>query len=471
MSTMSIGGLASGLDTTTIIAQLMALEKRPRILLDNKQVLIETRQNLLKDFQTKVRALQTAAADLRSVTLFAQKQAVESSDPTKVSASSTSGAGVGGYQVEVTQLANAAQRTYAYAPPAADGTVTIGGHATTVRAGMTAQELATAINTDRDATVYAAATATGTIVLSERRTGDTGGRFITLADASGSLTEDVARARDGRDALYTVDGVAGRSSTNVITDAVAGVTLTLRALTTTSGPVTVNVGAPGADTDAITRKLQAFVDLYNTTVDAIRAKLDERTVPDSRSKQDIANGVADSRTSTQMKAGTLFGDRQLNAMLTSLRQVIYTPVRGATAPMDSLAALGISTGATSATTSKDSLAGRLTLDTTRLAEVLASDPNGVRELLSGVGGVGGWARGFEDITNEAAKSDGIIGTRITGADDELRALKSQMAQMDERLAVKEKALNRQFAALEVAMSKSQSQSAWLTGQLAGLSNS
>jgi flagellar hook-associated protein 2 len=467
MSTMSIGGLASGLDTTTIIAQLMALERGPRVLLDTKQTLIETRQNLLKDFQTKLRSLQLAAADLRSVTLFAQTQAVDSSDPTKVSASSSTGAGVGGYQIEVSQLANAAQRTFTYTPPAADGSVTIDGHATAIRAGATAQDVATSINTDRNATVYAAVTATNTLVFSTRSTGDTGGRFVAVA-ANASFAEVAAKARDGRDALYTVDGVAGSSTTNVVADAVAGVTLTLRGVTTTSGPITVSVGAPGANTDAIQRKVQAFVDAYNTTVDAIRAKLDERSVPDTRTKQDIANGVADSRTTTQLKAGTLFGDRQLNNLLTSLRQVIYTPVAGAPSGFDSLSALGISTGAASATTSKDSLAGRLTLDTDKLSRALASDPNGVRELLAGVDSVGGWARGFESVVDNAAKSDGILSSRITGADDELRTLKSQMAQMDQRLSVKERALQAQFAALEVAMSKSQSQSAWLTGQLAAL---
>lgn len=468
MASVSFGGLASGLNTTDIITQLMALEKRPRILLDNKQVLIEERQSLLKDFQSKLRTLQLAASDLRSVALFQQKQAVESSDATKVSVSSSSGAGVGGYQIEVSQLANAAQRTFAYTPPAGDESVTIEGHATAITAGMTAQEFATAINTDRDARVYAAAIDDRTIVFSRRETGfDTDGTFVEVSGAA-SLREDPTKARAGRDALYTVDGVARSSATNVIRDAVAGVTLTLRGVTTSSGPITVSVGAPGADTEAITRKLQAFVDAYNAAVNAIRGKLDERSVPDSRTKEEIANGVADTRTSTQKKAGTLFGDRQLNMMLSTMRQAIYSPVAGAPAGFDSLTALGISTGAVSSSTSKDTLNGVLTLDTDRLSRALASDPNAVRDLLAGVSGTGGFARSFERIVDEAAGSTGILSTRITGADDEMRVLRRQMEQMDARLALKEKGLQRQFAALEVAMQKSQAQGDWLTGQLAGL---
>lgn len=469
MSTMSIGGLASGLDTSSIIAQLMALERGPRNLLDTKQSQIETKQNLLKGFQTQLRSLQFAAADLRSVTLWSQTQRVESSDATKVGVTSSSGAGVGGYQIEVSQLANAAQRSYAFTSPAADGTIEIDGHSTAIRAGMTAKEMATAINTDRNATVYAAATADDRIVLSTRATGATGGRFIDVT-ANPALDEDRTKARDGRDALYTVDGVAGTSRKNVITDAVAGVEVTLKGVTTTTGPVTVSVGAPGADTDAIQRKLQAFVDLYNSTLDGIRSKLDEKAVPDPRTQEDIKNGVADSRTTAQRAAGSLFGDTQLNSMLTIMRQMVYTPTRGAPAGMDSLAALGVSTGEATASTSKDALTGRLTIDSAKLSEALADDPNAVRELLAGVDGAGGWARSFEKLMSDSVAPDGIVTSRVTGADDELRALKSQMAQMDSRLSVKQRALEAQFAALEVAMSKSQTQSAWLTSQLAGLGN-
>lgn len=466
MSTMSIGGLASGLDTASIIAQMMAIERKPRTLLDTKQTLIETRQSLLKDFQTKLRAVQTAAADLRSISLWTQTQAVESSDATKVTASSASGAGVGGYQIDVSQLANASQRTFAYTSPAADGTITIDGHATRVTAGMTAQEFATAFNTDRDATVYAAAVDDRTIVFSSRRTG-ANPTFITVTPDA-SLTEDPSKARAGRDAIFTVDGISRTSSDNVVRDAIAGVTLTLRGVTTASGPVTVSVGAPGANTDAIQRKLQAFVDAYNTAVDAIRAKLDEKAVPDRRTQQDIKNGVADKRTLAELKAGTLFGDRQLNGLLTDMRQLIYMPVTGMPAGMDSLASLGISTGATSTTTSKDALSGRLTLDAERLTRALTENPNGVRNLLAGIDNVGGWARGFEKVVGDAVKSDGIIDSRIDGADNELTNLKSQMRMMDTRLALRERSLQSMFTALEVAMSKSQQQSQWLTGQLAAL---
>ena len=468
MSTMSIGGLASGLDTTSIINSLMAIERQPRTLLDTKQSLITQKQTLLKQFQTQLKSLQTAAADLRSATLFQQTQAVESSDTTKVSVTSTTGAGVGGYQIEIQQLANAAQRTFRYTATGSDTTIRIGNHNTVITANMTAQDVATAINTDRDAEVYAAATSDGTIVLSRRASGADSGAFIQVSGATGLLTEDPALARAGRDAIYTVDGVSRTSSTNTVRDAVAGVTVTLKALTTTSGPVTVTVGAPGSDTDAITRKVQAFVDAYNATIEMIRTKLDERSVPDPRTQEDIKNGVADTRLSTQRVAGTLYADQQLNTMLSTMRQAIYSEVAGTVRGLRSLTDIGITTGATSTSTSTDTLKGKLSFDSAKLKEALEKDPNGVRTLLAGTAGSGGFARGFERLIDEQVKSRGMLDSRITGADDELRVLRNQMAQMDTRLELRQKALQAQFTALEVAMSKSQTQSAWLSGQLAGL---
>lgn len=452
---VNIGGLASGLDTNAIVAQMMQIERVPRTKLDTKAALVTARQNLLQDFQSRLRAVEAAARDLRSATLWSQSQTVETSDPTRVRAAIGVGAGVGGYQVEVTQLANSAQRTYAFTAPAAAGTIAIDGHDTAVAADATIDDVIAAINGDSDATVWAAKTDDGTLVLSSRRTGDTGTGFIAVTDGSGALAENVARAKQGRDALFTVDGVAGSSSTNETSAAIPGVRLTLSGVTTVSGPVTVTVGAPGADTATIEGKLRAFVDVYNSTVDAIRAKLNEKTVPNP------ANAV-------ERQKGLLHGDTMLSGLLSQMRQLVYEPLRGLPAGMDSLADLGISTGSASATVSQDALAGRLTLDTAKLRSALASDPDGVKALLAGVDGVGGWARGFEDLVHRVSTTGGTMSSRIDGAGSELKRLQASMAQMDKRLEIREQTLRAQFTAMEAALAASQSQGQWLAGQLAAL---
>ena len=456
---LNIGGLASGLDTNSIVDQMMAIERQPRTQLDTKASLITAKQSVLADFQSRLRAVESAAQGLRSVGLWAQSQSASSSDATRLSAAivAGSGAGVGGYQVEVAQMANAAQRTYSFVPPASDGTITIDGHDTAVAANATIGDVVTAINSDPRATVYAAATDRGTLVLSARTTGDTGTGFIALTDSTGALTEQTAKAKQGRDAQFTVDGVAGTSSTNEVTNAIAGVRLTLRGVTTVSGPITVSVGAPTVDTDAVKDKLRAFVDVYNSTVDAIRARLDERSVKNPT-------------TDEQQQAGMLNGDTTLTAILSQMRQAIYTPIRGLPDGMSSLADLGVSTGTASATISRDALAGKLELDDAKLDAALTSNPQGVRDLLAGPDNAGGWARAFERIVHGFDTTGGTIDVRITGADAELKRLQQSMADMDQRLALKEQTLRAQFAAMETALAQSQTQSSWLSGQLSSLNS-
>ena len=192
-----------------------------------------------------------------------------------MSAATTSGAGVGGYEVEVTQLANSAQRTFTFTSPASEETVTIGGKEFEIKAGESAKEFARAINSDSKATVYAAVLEGETVVLSSRATGTAGGELMEVSAPGGALVEVAETAKEGQDAEFNVDGVAGTSSSNTVTDAIAGVTLTLGGLTPT-GPVTIDVQAPGPSTSAVEAQVQAFVKLYNSTVEAIQTQLNTR---------------------------------------------------------------------------------------------------------------------------------------------------------------------------------------------------
>jgi flagellar hook-associated protein 2 len=452
---LNVSGLASGLDTSSIVSQLMAIESQPRQQLATQRTIEQFTQSLLHGFQSQLQSVSSALDGLHSPTLFTQTQQVDSSDPTKVVASSATGAGVGGYQVAVSQLANAAQRTYGFTSPASAGTITIDGHATSISAGASIQDLVSAINGDSNATVYAAAIDDATLVLSNRQTGDTGAGFIAVSDGTGSLAEQTAKAKQGQDAQLTVDGVAGSSHSNTVTNAIAGVSLTLKGLTTVSGPVTVTVGAPGADTSAITSALQSFISVYNSTVDAIRSKLSEHSVPNPSSTSDKEKGV-------------LFGDSDLSDVLDQMRQAIYTPIAGLPDGMNSLADLGISTGDPSTTVSQDALDGKLTLDTKQLASALQSNPGGVRDLLMGTATTTGWARSFQSIVDAASAPGGTLDALIQGDSADIKDLTSAIAGWDQRLALRQQTLQAQFTAMEQALSQSQSQGQWLSGQLASL---
>ena len=137
MPGISISGLGSNLDVESIIAKLMQVEGAPRARLELRQGQAKAREDALREIGSKLQAVADAAATLRSTGLWADVQSVQSSAPDSVSVRQLSGAGPGGYQVEVSQLARAEQRTYDFTPGAEASQLTINGTTVELGAGAT----------------------------------------------------------------------------------------------------------------------------------------------------------------------------------------------------------------------------------------------------------------------------------------------------------------------------------------------
>ena len=252
----------------------------------------------LTSIQSALQTLSSDASALNDPTLFTNTQAVTSSDPTRVAVTGTSnGAGVGGYQVSVTQLANSAQRTFTYAAPSTGSdTVTIDGQQVKIAAGQSASDFAASINSNSNMDVWAAATNTGTVVFSNRATGNAGTNYIQVSDSGSSLTEQTALAYAGQNASYSLNGGAAQTSTsNTITNAIAGVTLNLTGVTTTSGPVTVNVAPPAPNATNITTAVNAFITQYNSVLSQMQAQISQKP-SSSDPTQGTLYGDSESRT-------------------------------------------------------------------------------------------------------------------------------------------------------------------------------
>src|ERR1700704_3504310 len=147
-STASVSGLASGIDTATIISQLMLIERQP-------QDRLKTQVSLSAARKTRLTNLQLAAEDLKSPTLWASSQSIDVNDPTKVAASLSGPSGTGSYQLTVGQLARGSQRWYWYATPASDDSITFSnGHTTTITAGSDIDAAVLAVNSDSSSPVY-----------------------------------------------------------------------------------------------------------------------------------------------------------------------------------------------------------------------------------------------------------------------------------------------------------------------------
>ena len=437
MSPITISGLGSTLDTESIIENLMKVERLPAARLEQKQAKVKARETALQGILNKMNEVGSALQALRSPTLWADTQTATSSS-TAVTAELSGGAGPGGYQVEVTQLARAAQRTYAFTKSEAASQLTVGGQTIELKAGATLADAVAAINSNHETGVSAVAVGES-LVLSSRTTG----AGSTISAAGAGLSEEASKARAGQDTLYSIDGVTGESSTNVIEGAVPGVTLTVSALT--SGPVTIAVTEPAPDTASIATKIKAFVSAYNSAVELIEAKVGEES-------------VREPKTLEEANKGSLFGDGALNSLLAGMRQTLSE---------SGLGELGVTTGAPSAGVTADSASvrGLLTFEETKLTALLREDPVGAKEAISGANG---FVTDLEPLVEAATKPGSGISERISAATNEASQLREQMTKLEERLTVREERLHAQFSAMEVALAKSKSEQEWLAGQLAGL---
>jgi flagellar hook-associated protein 2 len=462
----SIGGLASGLDTNALIAQLMAVEQRPLVRLAQKQRLEEARQTALRDVETRLKNLQTKAQSLRDVGTWTEVQTVSSSDAGKVGVTKTGGPPAGSWNVVVDKLARAQQLKAGATPAAisAGDTLTFDVGATgspvtvTLAGGESLDGVAAAINGTSGITVNASVVG-GQLYVSSRTTGAANTVTVggTLAAGFG-FTETVA----AQNAEYSVDGgpPVTTSATNTIDSIVPGLQIELKGITGADG-VNVTVSALAPDKAAIKTKVQEFVDQYNSTIEFVRGKLNEKKVKDPQTESDRLKGI-------------LSGDAALSSLLGNLRTAIGDGVTGLADTVNHAADVGLTTGATTGagTLSQDAISGKLTLDGSKLEGLLASNFADVKKLFtqaSDAFGEKGIAWRVDSLLDrQLTTTTGILSSRLDSEASMIQRLKQQQTDFETRLELKERNFRRMFTSLETALAKSQQQGQWLSGQLAGL---
>jgi flagellar hook-associated protein 2 len=442
--------MSSGLDTQSIIDQLMAVDRAPETRMKLQQSVLQARQTALSDIGTRVRNLLTAAKDLGDVTTWADTQTLDVSDSTKLTATRLSGAAPGGHEIAVTALARSEQRSYAFQPGAA--TLTIGSAQIALSADDDGQAAADRINAAPGAPVYAVwvkdplgDTTKDRLVLTRKDTGQFDQSDMTVSGAAWTSSETYSA---GVNATFTVDGgPAQQSRSNVVKSAIPGLQLTLKATGTSS----VTVSPPGPDQDAVQKKLQAFVDQYNSTVDFVRGKLTEKKVPNATSATDAAKGV-------------LFGDPQLTGLLSQLRNMVSDKT-GISGGVQRFGDLGISTGTGSGgAASADAIAGKLTFDTTKFADAFDSGRLDVKAFMTDA--TNGIAKKLTSLLDPVAKpTSGLLDVRARQAGDQSDDIDAQITALEDRLTQHQQRLQAQFTAMEQALAQSQSQGSWLSAQL------
>ena len=454
MANTSIGGLVSGLDTATIINQLMQIEAQAQTRLKTRVTSEQSAVTALQALNTKLSTMMTKAADLAKAAGWGASTAT--TDNPKVSAVAAAGATPVSLTFQVEQTASRSQavfaataaRTDVVAAPNVDVTLTYDdGRAATFNTGDgSLEDIAAAVNAatinGEDAGFDAVLVRAGgtddaptyRLMVTTSSTGDAT-RF-TVSD-SAFLTS--ATVTDGRDAVITFDGLESRSTTNTFTGLMPSMDVTIQPSVETRQDITVTVGRDGA----------ALSDKVKHIVEALNAAL-----------TDISSVTASGAGGT--KAGVLAG----NATLRQVRDQLLSSVTGGVGGA-SLAEVGIETDRY----------GKIEFDAEKFKTAYAADPAKVEALFVDTDPSAptetntdfGFATALESLAKRLSNStDGVVTSLVKGRQSSIEGLNDAIDAWDSRLELRRQSLEKTYAALEVALGKLQSQSSWLAGQLASL---
>ncbi len=109
MGTITSGvGLISGINTSSIINQLIAIEQQPKTILQSRKDNVAQHQSALNGFLTQLTSLQTLGQSFEQPSTF-QAVTPTSSDPNVLTATAGTTAAAGSYQFQVAQLVSSQQ--------------------------------------------------------------------------------------------------------------------------------------------------------------------------------------------------------------------------------------------------------------------------------------------------------------------------------------------------------------------------
>ncbi|MCL4233694.1 MAG: flagellar filament capping protein FliD [Deltaproteobacteria bacterium] len=283
---MSGVGLVSGIDTATLIAQLMAVERRPLARLEKAKSNRQAQLTVLSDLRSKLDGLRTKVGSLKTTAAFAKINA-SSSDEDIATVSATGSAKTGNHTIKVTQLATVHQSvsqgfaTFSAAIGTGTFRVNIDGedHDVTINAtNSTLSGLRDAINA-ADFGITASIVNDGganpnRLVLASDESGTEHAHAISLVDWSGTqpaFTDGVDNApgQQAKNAEFLFNGISVVKSSNEVKDLMAGVTVFLKS---TDAEKTVNLGLT-SNTGSVKKSIEDFVSAYNEVVSYLDGKL------------------------------------------------------------------------------------------------------------------------------------------------------------------------------------------------------
>ncbi len=435
MSTITFNGLSTGLDSASMIEQLVNVERAGANSATTRKGNLDTQKSIVNSLSSGLSALATA---VRAMDLDSEiKPRTATSSDARVSVAASAGATPGVHDLRVKSLAvSQVTQSRSFSSSSAGvlgaGSVAITVDGTTKNVSWTADDsldvIAARIN-DADAGVTASVVkvAEGEYRLVTMAKDSGTAKAPTFVDSGDGL--DLANAanikRPAENAVINVNGIDITRPSNTITDAIAGMTLTLNSVHAESDPigkVTVSL-----DSKALTDKVQKIVDAFNSVNASLHNQLDY--------------------TGTKKGDNTLFGDSTLRG----LQSALATLKTNAYGENTTLSAIGISIDK----------GGAMTLDSAKLVEAVTKDPDAVSKIFL----TNGFATAVTDLTDRYTRSDGLLSAKTQALTDRQKVLQDQIDRINKKADDLQSRLEKQFAALEEAMSKLKSQSSYLSAIL------
>lgn len=447
--TIGIDGMASGLDTGSIIDGLVRIQANQQVLLKQKSSAASSLVTALQGLNSRVSSLATAAKKVGDADSWAVTKASSSSDA--ITVSSAPSAKAGSVELRVTQLASgqvslldATKVEKPFTLRTADGT----DHMVDP-SSLHTDDIAAAINALSDKTGVSATrvrTDTGTDGSPEyslQLTGKTGAANSFTVRAGGPDSEILAqpdtalvKAEDAQITMWPLSSTGGytlSSATNTFENVLEGVNLTVTKKS--DDPVTVTVTS---DAEA----QRQLADELVSNVSIVLSEIESRTKVTTKT---------DSAGNTVVTGGLFSGDSAIRFLTSDVQSAMTNPVDGRS-PSD----IGISMDRY----------GKVALDKAAFDKAMSEDAAGTVAMMQAVA-----ARVGEVAERASNAKDGTLTTKITSKESVVKDLGSQVTKWDERLAARRAQLVAQFSSMEVRLSRLQSTQSWLSGQLSGLSAS
>ncbi|WP_319548158.1 flagellar filament capping protein FliD [Desulfogranum marinum] len=459
MSTIQFSGLASGLDTGSIVEQLMEIERQPITSMESDKTWMNNRLAAFTELDGRLNFFKEYIEDLGNADTLMQRTAQTSSDEyLSTSASSEALAGTS-YEIEVVSLARPQKSVTAggYADKASStfgtGTlsVTVDGTSHSIEITEENNSLEGIMNAINDADIGISA---GIINVGGDSTepyrlmlaGDDVGKSFSIDDsgltggtnALGVIEDETGTTNPpvtaATQAHIRVDTIDIYSDSNTLTEAIPGVTLDL--LQAEEGETTQL--SIDLDKDAIKSNISSFVEGYNTVVSFITG-------------QSVIDGEG---------GGLLSGDSGVNSIKRHLQSMLTTSVENS-GVFSTLSQLGFETQTD----------GTLALNDDTLDDAITENLDSVVSLLNGDDGENGIASMFtEYLESMTSSTTGMLAGRKESINSSIDRMDSRIETMEMRLDKRQASLESKFSAMEQLMSSMNSTSSYLTQQMANISN-